>query len=122
MPGKRSGVSYQALRFANVRCFSKLLRSEWRKLAGRAWLLQSASAKAELKKEALEIGLDGTDSGVMDKSPDYVKSIPIWKALDENTLIAARTTPRKSEFSRATRVIDHPSAQRYSQKTINSPA
>ncbi len=50
--------------------------------------LKDVLAKAELKKEVLEIGLDGTDSGVMDKSPDYVKSIPVWKALDENTLIA----------------------------------
>lgn len=44
--------------------------------------------KAGVKKEALEVVLDGTDTGVVTKTPDFVKSIPIWKALDENTLIA----------------------------------
>ncbi|MGH8743974.1 MAG: molybdopterin-dependent oxidoreductase, partial [Burkholderiales bacterium] len=44
--------------------------------------------KAGVKKDALEVVLDGADSGVIDKTPDFVKSIPIWKALDENSLIA----------------------------------
>jgi DMSO/TMAO reductase YedYZ molybdopterin-dependent catalytic subunit len=44
--------------------------------------------KAGVKKDALEVVLDGADSGVLPMTPDFVKSIPIWKALDENSLIA----------------------------------
>jgi sulfite dehydrogenase (cytochrome) subunit A len=50
--------------------------------------LKDILAKAEPGKTALEIGLNGADAAVIDKGPDYVKSIPIWKALDENTLVA----------------------------------
>src|SRR5215470_1165345 len=45
-------------------------------------------AKAGLRKDALEIVLQGADAPVLDKTPAFVKSIPVWKALDENTLIA----------------------------------
>ena len=45
-------------------------------------------AKAGLKKEALEIVLDGADGPVLEKTPDFVKSLPVWKALDENTIVA----------------------------------
>jgi DMSO/TMAO reductase YedYZ molybdopterin-dependent catalytic subunit len=45
-------------------------------------------AKAGLRKDALEIVLAGADGPVLDKTPAFVKSIPVWKALDENTLIA----------------------------------
>jgi len=41
-----------------------------------------------LKRETVEIVLDGADSGASDKTPDFVKSIPLWKALDESTLVA----------------------------------
>ena len=44
--------------------------------------------KAGLKKDALEIVLGGADGAVLDKTPDFVKSIPVWKAMDENTLVA----------------------------------
>jgi DMSO/TMAO reductase YedYZ molybdopterin-dependent catalytic subunit len=50
--------------------------------------LKDVLAKAGLRKEAVEIVLDGADEPVLDKTPDFVKSIPVWKALDENTLIA----------------------------------
>jgi DMSO/TMAO reductase YedYZ molybdopterin-dependent catalytic subunit len=50
--------------------------------------LKDVLAKAGLKKEALEIVFDGADSGVLPGTPDFVKSIPVWKAMDENTLIA----------------------------------
>jgi DMSO/TMAO reductase YedYZ molybdopterin-dependent catalytic subunit len=50
--------------------------------------LRDLLAKVGLRKEALEIVFDGADSGVIPKTPDFVKSIPIWKATDENTLIA----------------------------------
>ena len=50
--------------------------------------LKDLLARAEPQKSALEVGLNGADRAVIDSAPDYVKSIPIWKALDENTLIA----------------------------------
>ena len=50
--------------------------------------LKDVLAKAGLRKEAVEIVVDGADGPVADKTPDFVKSIPLWKALDENTLIA----------------------------------
>lgn len=50
--------------------------------------LKDVLTKAGIKKEAIEVAFDGADSGATDKTPDFVKSIPVWKALDENTLIA----------------------------------
>jgi DMSO/TMAO reductase YedYZ molybdopterin-dependent catalytic subunit len=44
--------------------------------------------KAGLKKEAIEIVFDGADSGVTDKTPDFIKSIPTWKAIEDTTLVA----------------------------------
>lgn len=52
--------------------------------------LKDVLAKAGLRKEAIEIVINGADGPVLDKTPDFVKSIPVWKALDENTLIAFR--------------------------------
>src|SRR5262249_12538965 len=43
--------------------------------------------KAGLKKEAIEIVFDGADSGVTDKTPDFIKSIPTWKAIEDTTLV-----------------------------------
>ncbi len=50
--------------------------------------LKDVLARASLKKDALEIVFDGADGPALDKTPDFVKSIPVWKALDENALIA----------------------------------
>jgi DMSO/TMAO reductase YedYZ molybdopterin-dependent catalytic subunit len=50
--------------------------------------LKDVLAKAGVRKEAIEVAADGADSGVTEKTPDFVKSLPIWKALDENTLLA----------------------------------
>jgi len=50
--------------------------------------LKDVLTKAGLKKDALEIVFDGADSGLFPNTPDFVKSIPVWKAMDENTLIA----------------------------------
>jgi len=44
--------------------------------------------KVGVKKEAIEIGLNGADGPVVDKTPDFIKSIPVWKAMDENTIVA----------------------------------
>jgi len=50
--------------------------------------LKDVLARAGIKKEALEVVFDGSDTGPIAATPDFVKSIPIWKALDENTIIA----------------------------------
>jgi DMSO/TMAO reductase YedYZ molybdopterin-dependent catalytic subunit len=50
--------------------------------------LKDVLERAGLTKDALEIAFDGADRPALDVTPDFVKSIPAWKALDENTLIA----------------------------------
>jgi len=44
--------------------------------------------KVGLKKEAIEIAFNGADGPAVDKTPDFIKSIPAWKAVDENTIVA----------------------------------
>jgi hypothetical protein len=50
--------------------------------------LKDVLDKVGLKKETVEIEFGGADGPVVEKTPDFVKSIPIWKAIDESTLIA----------------------------------
>lgn len=50
--------------------------------------LKDVLAKSGVKLTALEVTFNGTDRGALDATPDFVKSLPLWKALDENTLIA----------------------------------
>jgi DMSO/TMAO reductase YedYZ molybdopterin-dependent catalytic subunit len=50
--------------------------------------LKDVLEKSGVKKEALEIAFNGADSGALEKTPDFIKSIPAWKALDENTILA----------------------------------
>src|SRR5437899_501841 len=50
--------------------------------------LRDILAKAGMRKDAVAIVFDGADSAVIPGTPDFVKSIPAWKALDENTLVA----------------------------------
>jgi DMSO/TMAO reductase YedYZ molybdopterin-dependent catalytic subunit len=50
--------------------------------------LKDVLDRAGLKSEALEIVLAGTDKGPVDKTPLFVKSIPVWKAVEDTTLIA----------------------------------
>ena len=50
--------------------------------------LKDVLARAGIQKSALEIVFDGADGAVLDKTPDFVKSIPAWKAMDDNTLLA----------------------------------
>ncbi len=50
--------------------------------------LKDVLAKAGVKKEAVEIVMNGSDSPPLNTTPDFVKSLPMWKALDENTLLA----------------------------------
>jgi DMSO/TMAO reductase YedYZ molybdopterin-dependent catalytic subunit len=50
--------------------------------------LKDVLDKVGLKKEAVEILFDGADGPVVDKTPDFIKSIPVWKAIEDTTLIA----------------------------------
>ena len=50
--------------------------------------LKDILVKAGIKSDAVEVVVEGEDGPIVDKTPDFVKSIPVWKAMDENTLIA----------------------------------
>jgi len=50
--------------------------------------LKDILTRAGLKAEAIEVAFNGADSPVVEQTPDFVKSLPVWKALDDNTLIA----------------------------------
>jgi DMSO/TMAO reductase YedYZ molybdopterin-dependent catalytic subunit len=50
--------------------------------------LKDILARAGLKKEAVEIAFNGSDRAALDSTPPFIKSLPAWKALDENTLVA----------------------------------
>ena len=41
-----------------------------------------------LKPEAIEIAFNGAEVPAYDKTPDFIKSLPVWKAMDDATLIA----------------------------------
>ncbi len=50
--------------------------------------LKDVLAKAGVPQNAVEIVCNGADFAPVDKTPDFVKSLPMWKALDDNTLLA----------------------------------
>lgn len=50
--------------------------------------LKDVLAQAGIKGSALEVVFNGADHPPLDKTPDFVKSLPLEVALDENTLIA----------------------------------
>lgn len=50
--------------------------------------LKDVLDRAGIGKSAVEVVMDGADGPVLDKTPDFVKSIPAWKAMEENSLIA----------------------------------
>jgi DMSO/TMAO reductase YedYZ molybdopterin-dependent catalytic subunit len=50
--------------------------------------LKDVLDKVGLKKEAIEISFNGAEGPAYDKTPDFIKSIPVWKAIEETTLIA----------------------------------
>jgi DMSO/TMAO reductase YedYZ molybdopterin-dependent catalytic subunit len=47
-------------------------------------------ARAQLRSDVLEIVFDGADTAPLTDTPDFVKSLPVAKALDDNTIIALR--------------------------------
>jgi sulfite dehydrogenase len=50
--------------------------------------LKDVLDKVGVKKEAIEIVFDGADGPVVAAMPDFIKSIPVWKAMEDSTLIA----------------------------------
>ena len=50
--------------------------------------LRDLLARAGLMRQAIEIAFDGADAPVIAQTPDFMKSLPVDKALDENTLVA----------------------------------
>ncbi|MBV9621591.1 MAG: molybdopterin-dependent oxidoreductase [Gammaproteobacteria bacterium] len=50
--------------------------------------LRDVLHRADLAPEALEVWCDGADGPVIPTTPDFVKSLPLERALDESTLIA----------------------------------
>ncbi len=50
--------------------------------------LKDVLDKVGLKKETIEVSFNGADGPAYDKTPDFIKSIPVWKAIEETTLIA----------------------------------
>jgi DMSO/TMAO reductase YedYZ molybdopterin-dependent catalytic subunit len=50
--------------------------------------LKDVLDKVGIKKECIEIAFNGADGPVFDKTPDFIKSIPIWRAMNESTIIA----------------------------------
>lgn len=50
--------------------------------------LRDVLDRCGIRAGALEVVFDGADSALLPSTPDYVKSLPVERALDENTLIA----------------------------------
>jgi hypothetical protein len=50
--------------------------------------LKDVLSRVSVRPETIEFVLNGADGPVLDGTPDFIKSIPLSKALDENTLIA----------------------------------
>ena len=50
--------------------------------------LRDVLNKVGVGKDAIEVAFDGADGPAMAVTPDFIKSIPVDRALDENTLIA----------------------------------
>jgi len=50
--------------------------------------LKDVLGQAHVRPETVEIVVNGADGPVLEGTPDFIKSVPIDKALDENTLIA----------------------------------
>jgi len=50
--------------------------------------LKDVLARAGVKPVALEVVFDGADHGSIDKTPDFVKSLPLDRAMDDDTLVA----------------------------------
>jgi DMSO/TMAO reductase YedYZ molybdopterin-dependent catalytic subunit len=52
--------------------------------------LKDVLARAQLRSDVVEIVYDGADSAPLNDTPDFIKSLPAAKAMDDNTIIALR--------------------------------
>jgi DMSO/TMAO reductase YedYZ molybdopterin-dependent catalytic subunit len=50
--------------------------------------LKDLLTRAGVRPDAIEIAFHGGDQAPLEATPRFIKSIPIWKALDDNTLVA----------------------------------
>ncbi len=50
--------------------------------------LKDVLARAGLKKDAVEIVFDAPDGPPVEKTPDFAKSLPVWKANEDTVLLA----------------------------------
>jgi DMSO/TMAO reductase YedYZ molybdopterin-dependent catalytic subunit len=50
--------------------------------------LRDLLEKAGVGDDTVEVAAEGSDGPVLDTTPDFIKSLPTWKARDENTLVA----------------------------------
>ncbi len=50
--------------------------------------LKDILGRANLQKNAVEIAFNGSDRAPLEATPTFMKSIPTWKATEENTLVA----------------------------------
>jgi DMSO/TMAO reductase YedYZ molybdopterin-dependent catalytic subunit len=50
--------------------------------------LRDILTRAGLRLGAVEVAFNGADRPVLGATPDFVKSLPVWKAVDDNTLVA----------------------------------
>jgi len=50
--------------------------------------IQGPTDKVGIKKEGIENVFNGSDGPIVDKTADFIKSIPAWKAKDPDTLVA----------------------------------
>ena len=64
---------------------------------------QDVLAIVGLKPEAIEITFNGADGPAFDKTPDFIESLPVWRAVDESTLIAYEMNGAPCRTSTASR-------------------
>lgn len=50
--------------------------------------LKDVLGRAGLAKDAVEVAFHGADSAALDGTPAFVKSLPVWKAVEDTTIIA----------------------------------
>jgi DMSO/TMAO reductase YedYZ molybdopterin-dependent catalytic subunit len=60
--------------------------------------LKDVLARLGIKKEAVEVVMSGADGPVLDRTPKFVKSLPLWKAMDGNALIAYEMNGEKLPY------------------------
>jgi DMSO/TMAO reductase YedYZ molybdopterin-dependent catalytic subunit len=69
--------------------------------------LKDVLDKVGLKKEAIEIAFNGAEGPAFEKTPDFIKSLPVWKArLTELRKEARRRAVSTGEYKKRQNEID----------------